>query len=315
MCSILKVVFLQTKCTIFIHKQEKSAPTTLWVRLAAPSKKGLPVPGLAPALPNWEDSGGQVRDASPPLSPPVTDVTPHNKKTLTSCSMHQFKIGITERPDLRWPMYKNSKDDIKWTTMFILYAAPTSKSAMCSSDSTALQALKKTSTGSMEKHLIRFFRGLFDNCVNDAPGGERPSDGNPHFTYVVIGDETCKKKKRRRNDDHGYETCKKERRRNNDHVCEHVYGPCANRFYFPLQRFCLSNPHDHRPPPEAEAAPGIFCHGSQHHCHGLPGIFCHGLPLKIVFRDARTTPIAVMLGLYAHAHRTHSACIIYLEGK
>jgi len=95
-----------------------------------------PCPGLA-KLGGFRRSG--QRHQPTPL-PPVTDVTPHNKKTLTSCSMHQFKIGITERPDLRWPMYKNSKDDIKWTTMFILYAAPTSKSAMCSSDSTALQA-------------------------------------------------------------------------------------------------------------------------------------------------------------------------------
>ena len=110
------------------------------------------------------------------------------------CSMHQFKIGITERPDLRWPMYTNSKDGVKWTTMFLLYAAPTSKSAICSSDSPAQQASKKASTGSMERHLISFLRD-FDNCVNDAPGGERPSDGSPHFTYVVIGDETCKRRK------------------------------------------------------------------------------------------------------------------------
>jgi hypothetical protein len=118
---------------------------------------------------------------------------------IRNCIMHQFKIGITERPDLRWPLYKKSTDHIKWTTMFLLYAAPISKSAMCSSDSPSLQALKKTSTGAMEKHLIRFFNN-FDGCVNDAPGGERPSDGSPHFTYVVIGDEdaTCKRSKRRK---------------------------------------------------------------------------------------------------------------------
>ena len=64
-----KLCFCTLNLRFSYTKQEKCAPAALWVRFAAPSKKGLPVPSPAPALPNWEDSGGQVRDASPPLSP------------------------------------------------------------------------------------------------------------------------------------------------------------------------------------------------------------------------------------------------------
>ena len=81
-----ELCFLPTKCKIFIHKQEKCAPAALWVRFAAPSKKGLPVPCPAPALPSRVDPGGQVIDASTQPPPHVTDVTPHNRKTLTGSS-------------------------------------------------------------------------------------------------------------------------------------------------------------------------------------------------------------------------------------
>ena len=60
-----------------------------------------------------------------------------------------------------------------WSQMHLLYAAPTSKKH------------NAESTGNMEKYLIsQFWR--YEGCLNIGAGGERASDGSPHFVYVVV---------------------------------------------------------------------------------------------------------------------------------
>ena len=97
-----------------------------------------------------------------------------------------FKIGITENPWLRWHNtsfgYAWEADD--WNCMFLLYCAPTSKHKVLVTDSPATKALKLTSTGAMEIQLVEHFQE-YPECKNTGRGGECPSGGSPHFTYVV----------------------------------------------------------------------------------------------------------------------------------
>ena len=100
-----------------------------------------------------------------------------------------FKIGITENPWLRWHNtsfgYAWEADD--WNCMFLLYCAPTSKHKVLVTDSPATKALKLTSTGAMEIRLVEHFQE-YPECKNTGRGGECPSGGSPHFTYVVCRD-------------------------------------------------------------------------------------------------------------------------------
>ena len=82
-----------------------------------------------------------------------------------------FKIGITEDPPKRKKLYDNSGEPL--TEMHLIYFAPTSKPRIAES------------TGQMERALISRFRGR-EGCLNSAPGGERPSDGCPHWLYLKL---------------------------------------------------------------------------------------------------------------------------------
>ena len=87
----------------------------------------------------------------------------------------EYKIGITENPFLRWTRNDCGYQHDGWSTMFLLYAAPSSKPRI------------QDSTGAMEKQLISVFAGNANGCINrKGAGGDAPSDGSPHFTYVVV---------------------------------------------------------------------------------------------------------------------------------
>ena len=101
----------------------------------------------------------------------------------------EFKIGITEDPYFRWWR----KDcGYHWpggfSQMFLLYAAPISKWSLQRHDSPKLKKPKQESTGAREILLIKEFANGTGNCCLDRPGagGECPSNGSPHFVYVVV---------------------------------------------------------------------------------------------------------------------------------
>jgi hypothetical protein len=87
----------------------------------------------------------------------------------------EFKIGITENPQIRWTNrgfgYARSGD---WIEMVLLYAANTGSKHV------------HDSSGRMETLLIKEFAGLDAGCLNRVgAGGECASRSSPHFTYVV----------------------------------------------------------------------------------------------------------------------------------
>ena len=84
----------------------------------------------------------------------------------------QFKIGICRDPKWRWFVCDGGKYSKNFTKMTIVYAAKSSKPK------------HSESTGNMEIAQIEKFKSD-DNCLNKADGGEMPSDGSPHFCYVV----------------------------------------------------------------------------------------------------------------------------------
>ena len=93
-------------------------------------------------------------------------------------SGHEFKIGITECCRKRWENpsfgWKWDKSGQPWEVMVVLYAAPTSKPRVM------------YSTGAFEKELVREFARV-EGCLNcRGTGGETPSEGSPHFVYVVV---------------------------------------------------------------------------------------------------------------------------------
>ncbi len=72
-----------------------------------------------------------------------------------------------------------------WDLMYLIYASPTSKTAMSKWDTPEMRALKMTSTGMLETHLINQWHS-HPSCVNrHYAGGACPSDGSPHFTHIV----------------------------------------------------------------------------------------------------------------------------------
>ena len=84
----------------------------------------------------------------------------------------QFKIGICRDPKWRWFVCNGGKYSKNFTKMTIVYAAKSSKPK------------HSESTGNMEIAQIEKFK-CYQHCLNEAPGGEMPSDGSPHFCYVV----------------------------------------------------------------------------------------------------------------------------------
>ena len=90
----------------------------------------------------------------------------------------EYKIGITEHPMCRWyntemPGYEWDNKQNPWLFMAILYAAKTSKPTV------------EHSSGSFEKELCQMMEHDND-CLNRiGAGGDCPSNGSPHFVYVV----------------------------------------------------------------------------------------------------------------------------------
>ena len=70
--------------------------------------------------------------------------------------------------------------------MSVVYAALISKWSIKRFEPPLLKELRHVSTGAMEPELIKHVRE-FPECQNSAPGGESPSDGSPHFCYIVFG--------------------------------------------------------------------------------------------------------------------------------
>ena len=77
-----------------------------------------------------------------------------------------FYIGITENPDRRWS--EHSQRGL-WSLMDILVMAPSSYV-----------------TSELERRLIERF-GHMVRCTNVGRGGERSSQGRPHYLYVLVG--------------------------------------------------------------------------------------------------------------------------------
>ena len=80
----------------------------------------------------------------------------------------------------------NTRNEGKWITMSVAYVAPISKWFIRPFEHPPLEKLKRVSTGTMERELIKHVRDL-PECQNNGPGGECPSDGTPHFGYIVFG--------------------------------------------------------------------------------------------------------------------------------
>ena len=96
------------------------------------------------------------------------------------CTM--FKVGITENPLRRWTMLAREFD-----SMMVVYAAPTSKTRIFLTDGPEKVDLKLSSSGALEIKLCSVLNSHPKSC-NRLPGGEHPSEGWPHFTYVAWAD-------------------------------------------------------------------------------------------------------------------------------
>ncbi len=102
------------------------------------------------------------------------------------CRWDEFKIGITENIVRRWRDRGMGYQWRGWDRMFLLYAAPTSKTRESVLDSDEQKQLKRESTGAFETALIAEW-GEHSFCLNqEGAGGECPSAGWPHFVYVVV---------------------------------------------------------------------------------------------------------------------------------
>mgnify|MGYP000594685715 CR=1 FL=1 len=84
----------------------------------------------------------------------------------------EFKIGICVDPKWRWFVCAGGEYSKRFTKMTLVYVAKSSKPH------------NRESTGNMEIAQIEKFK-CYQHCLNEAPGGEMPSDGSPHFCYVV----------------------------------------------------------------------------------------------------------------------------------
>ena len=102
----------------------------------------------------------------------------HNVSTVATAiksialGSRQFKIGICLDPKWRWFVCAGGAYSKSFTKMTLVYVAKSSKPK------------HRESTGNMEITQIEKFKD-YGNCLNRAPGGEMPSNGSPHFCYVV----------------------------------------------------------------------------------------------------------------------------------
>ena len=113
----------------------------------------------------------------------VNSILSYITEKVDSGSCRIFKVGITEHPSSRWEGYCREGT---WITMSVVYVAPISKWFIGEFEPPPLEKLKRVSTGTMERELIKHVRDL-PECQNTAPGGEGASDGSPHFCYIVFG--------------------------------------------------------------------------------------------------------------------------------
>ena len=99
----------------------------------------------------------------------------------------QFKIGITENAYVRYNLTYLGNE---WGEMHVVYCAPTSNWKIHKYMSSERKMLMSTSTGTLERALIKQFRGKsaaerHPQLYNREAGGECPSNGSPHFLYVI----------------------------------------------------------------------------------------------------------------------------------
>lgn len=80
----------------------------------------------------------------------------------------QVYVGITENPERRFA--EHLATNASWQTCRILVQAPTSRES-----------------SAIERFVIARIRDRFLLCSNDGPGGERASQGMPHFVYLLVG--------------------------------------------------------------------------------------------------------------------------------
>ena len=79
---------------------------------------------------------------------------------------HSYYIGITENPSRRFEEHCSAGS---WARMVLLAKASSSRE-----------------TSYMERSLISTFKDAY-RCMNIAPGGERASEGSPHYLYLLVG--------------------------------------------------------------------------------------------------------------------------------
>ena len=115
----------------------------------------------------------------------------HSYVTLlvSSNMVETFMVGITERPDLRWESSWGYGPKKHFDAMHLLFASVTSKKQN--------HEWSHTSTGLMETKLVESFSGDKNRIMSgvtgnrkmlnkEYSGGEHPSEGSPHFLYVVL---------------------------------------------------------------------------------------------------------------------------------
>ena len=95
-----------------------------------------------------------------------------------------FKIGITSDVHSRWHNDLCGHKGGGWCFMSLLFAAFTGKWQINSFDPPVDIRMKATSSGAMERWLIKAFSGC-DEMRNKSEGGEGASNACPHFVYVI----------------------------------------------------------------------------------------------------------------------------------
>ena len=99
---------------------------------------------------------------------------------VSSDQVETFMVGICERPDLRWedPEIGGYKPAQHFDEMYLLFASMTSKKKN--------HKWSHASTGLVETRLIDSFEGNGKMLNKPGTGGDKPSEGSPHFLYLVL---------------------------------------------------------------------------------------------------------------------------------
>ena len=108
----------------------------------------------------------------------------HTKQKCQGCN--GFKIGITENAPMRWRLMREDKYP-NFTSIVLLYVAPTGRWKPCGHDGDHVLQLKKYSTSEMEQQLISKIE-IYDSRLLNRPGagGEGASFGTPHYCYLML---------------------------------------------------------------------------------------------------------------------------------